>query len=178
MYYARSGHEHQQKADRAYDHDGSEVRFEKYRQGKNTDYDGRPERAAHEQLDLPSETVHPHGNHYDRGELGELARLQTQRPERDPAVGAVDRAKAENHPQENEHRRVEQHRQNPVVAPDAVVEPRRERRDREACAEIHELPLHEEVRVVMQTHGVGLARAGENNKAQRHENRDNQAESE
>ncbi len=30
----------------------------------------------------------------------------------------------------------------------------------------------------MQTHGVGLARAGENNKAQRHENRDNQAESE
>ena len=133
--------------------------------------------AALEKLDAPACDVQPGRKQYDYRGLRKLARLQPERAQRYPAIGSVDRSEAENAPKQDEYDDVEEHRQRPMLPPDAIVNPCSEGRHQQPRAKIHELALHEEIGIAMQTHCVRLARAGENDKAQRHENRDNQAES-
>ena len=175
---ARTGDEHHQEARRADDHYRTEVRLKENRQRHQRNQQRGVEGAAAEQLDAPARAVEQHREQDHRRELRELARLQAQRAEGDPAVRAVDGLEAEHRPEQKEHDGEERDRERRVVAPVAVVEPRHARREDDADGEVGELALHEEVDVAMQTERVRLARARQNDKAQRHEHRDHQAESE
>ena len=171
----RSCDEHEQEADGRYDHHGAEVRLQDDRPGYQPDDQRRQERPSHEQLDTPCREVKPHRDQEHGGELCELPRLEVERPEGDPPVGALDGLEQEDRQQGDEDDEAEHGGERPVVPPYPVVDKRKHHRDGHAHREVHSLSLHEVELVVVRAAALDLARAEENDKAQSHENRDDQA---
>ena len=165
MQNPRSRDKHQEEPHGPDHHDRTKVRFGKDGKRDDANQDRRPKRAAHEEFNLPARLVKPNRKKNDGQELCELARLEAKRPDGNPTMRSVDRSKAKNRHKKHHDHDEEQPGQDLRIPPFAIVEHRHRNRQNDTNDQIGELPLDEEIRVTMQTHGVRLARARENDKA-------------
>ncbi len=147
-----SRHEHDKPAGRADDHHRTEVGLLDDEQRIDSHKAARNDKALDEQFHAPGSPVEPDGEHDHDGELCEFARLHVDRPELYPAERPVDLATTKlgkDEQQKNGHRDIEQPCEAGDVAPSVVVEKSGRNRDDDAYAEVDELPLHEEVGVLV-----------------------------
>ena len=170
----------QHRQPRQSDHDrGAEIRLRDDQRAKESEHAHGRQRPLPEQLDAPAGAIEKDAQRENRHDLRQLARLQAQRSQNDPAVRTVDRAREQNRYQKREDDCEEGPRQELVVAPFVVVEPGHRNDHQYPDDKVLELAAHEEICVTaVVARRVHLACARENDKAQQHESRDYQAKRE
>ena len=160
-------------------HIGDKFGLDNRKSHKHRSHANDRQRAFPEPLNPPADAVQHHGRGDHDKYLGELARLQVHRTDGYPAERTVDRAPAERGEHEKKKNGDDSVRgpcDARYVAPAPVVDHRRRRRDQDTGADVGDLALEEEVRVLGQAYAVRFACAEENDKPQCHESRDNQGQ--
>ena len=171
-----AGNEHQHESDRTDNHNRAEIGLKENRQGQERYYNYGDCGSVTECFNPRRNAVEPYADGKNSRKLSEFSRLKIYRPEGDPSLGTLDRIVAEDKQQGQYDTDKQCRRQPPVIPPVAVIEHRDRNRQNQARKNKHALSLHEEERIMIAQGRAYFTRAEKNNQAQRHEQRDNQAQ--